>query len=150
MQNVRHVFEIATAILKFKITVTFNSKIITNFALTLILQNMQTWTSVLFTVRQISFLVYPEVCSCKIFHSVGTYLPTAPHGVITQKKEISQFKVIKEILWTFKKEFYALKLIEINNKTKLFCCINHLNILSEIHVILMMLYGHKQCLKSRH
>jgi len=31
MQNVRHVFEIATAILKFKMTVKFHSQMITNF-----------------------------------------------------------------------------------------------------------------------
>jgi len=76
MQNIRHVFEIAIAILKFKITVKFHSKIITNFVLTLILQNMQGWTSALFAIHQISFLVYPEDCSSKLLHSVGTYLPT--------------------------------------------------------------------------
>jgi len=69
-------FEIAIAILKFKIIVKFHSKIITNFVLTLILQNMQGWKSAVFTVRQISFLVYPEVCSSKLHHSDGTYLPT--------------------------------------------------------------------------
>jgi hypothetical protein len=60
MQNVRHVFEIVIAILKFKITAKFHSKIITNSVLTLILQNMQSCTPALFTAHQIGFLVYPE------------------------------------------------------------------------------------------
>lgn len=98
MQNVRHMFETVIAILKSKITVKFHSKIITNFVLTLILQNVRGWTLALFTARQIGFLVYPEVCSSKLLHSVGTYLPTDLHGIIAQKKEISQFKVTEEIL----------------------------------------------------
>jgi len=48
MQNVRHVFEIATGILKFKMTVKFHSQLITNFVLTLILQNTQCCTSAVF------------------------------------------------------------------------------------------------------
>jgi hypothetical protein len=111
MQNVRHVFEIAIAILKFKMTVKFHSKIITNFVLTLNLQNTQGWTSALFTARQIGFLIYPEDWSSKLLHNVGTYLPTDLHGVITQEEEITQLKVIKENVWSSKKEFNALKLI---------------------------------------
>ena len=60
MQNVRHVFEIAIAILKLKITVKFHSQTITNFVLTPIVQNTQGCTSALFKDRPISFLVYPE------------------------------------------------------------------------------------------
>jgi len=39
------------------------------------------------------------------------YLPTNLHGVISQKKEISELKVIKETLWSSKKHFSTLKLI---------------------------------------
>lgn len=60
MRNVRHVFEIATAVLKFKMTVKFHSQMITNFVCTLTVQNTQGCTSAVFEGHQISFLVYPE------------------------------------------------------------------------------------------
>ena len=75
MQNVRHVFEIAAAILKLKMTVKFNSQLITNFVRTLTVQNTQGCTSAAFKAHQISFLVYSEDCSSKLPHTVGTYLP---------------------------------------------------------------------------
>jgi mannitol/fructose-specific phosphotransferase system IIA component len=59
-ENVRHVFEIGIAILKFKMPVKFHSQTITNFVRTLIVQNTQGCTSALFKDRPISFLVYPE------------------------------------------------------------------------------------------
>lgn len=43
------------------------------------------------------------------------------------KKEISQLKVIKETLCSSKKHFSTLKLISINNKIQIFCCINGWN-----------------------
>ena len=111
MQNVRRVFEIPIAFLKFKITVKFHSKIITNFVSTINLQNIQGCISALFTARQIDLLVYPEDWSSKLLHNVGTHLPTDLHSVITQEEEISQLKVIKENVWSSKKEFNAFKLI---------------------------------------
>jgi hypothetical protein len=71
---------------------------------------MQGRTSAVFKARQIGFLVYPEDWSSKLLHNVGTYLPTNLHGNITQE-EISQLKVIKENMWSSKKEFNSLKLI---------------------------------------
>jgi len=49
------------------------------------------------------------------------------HSVISQKKEISQLKVIKETLWSSKKHFSTLKLIQINNKIQMFHHINDWN-----------------------
>jgi hypothetical protein len=43
-----------------------------------------------------------NVNNMNIHHSVGTK-PTYRHSVISQKKEISQFKVIKDTLWSSKK-----------------------------------------------
>jgi hypothetical protein len=69
------------------------------------------------------------------------------YSVITQREEISQFKVIKENMQSSKKEFNALKLIINSN-----CSAASMSgiLLSSIYVILMMLYGHRQCLNSRH
>jgi len=75
MQNVSHVFEIAIAILKYKMTVKFHSQMITNFVWTLTVQNMQGCKSALSKDHPISFLVYPEDWSSKLLHTVGTYLP---------------------------------------------------------------------------
>jgi hypothetical protein len=107
MQNVRHVFEIVITILKFKITIKFHSKIITNFVLTLILQNMRGWTLALFTARQIGFLVYPEVCSSKL---VPTYLPIYTASWPRRRKYHSS-RSLKKFYGVLKKEFNALKLI---------------------------------------
>ena len=41
MQNVRHVYQIAIDILKFKMTVKFHSQMITNFVWTLTVENTQ-------------------------------------------------------------------------------------------------------------
>ena len=75
MQNITHVFEIAIAILKLKITVKFHSQTITNFVWTLIVWNTQGCTSALFKDHPISFLVYSEGWSSKLLHTDGTYLP---------------------------------------------------------------------------
>jgi hypothetical protein len=79
MQNVRHVFEIVIAILKFKMTVKFDSQMIPNSVLTLILQNTQGCTWDHFKAHQISFLFYPEAASFSTM-LVPTYQSTRRHN----------------------------------------------------------------------